>query len=331
MNRIKIWGWFLLMIILLMSCGEQNGATQLYLAHSLPTSHPVHLGIEDFRDELSRRSGGQVSVKIFPDGQLGTEREVLELLQIGSIGMTKVSAAVLANFAPEYSVLGLPYLFRNKEHMFGVLESEIGQGLLEAGSDYWLRGLCFYDAGSRSFYTVDKAVRTPDDLKALKIRVMNHQMSVDMVNAFGASATPLDFGELYTAMQQGVVDGAENNPPSFVSSHHYEVCKYYTLDEHNSVPDVLVIGTKFWNKLTAEQQLWVQESAAASVVSQKRYWEESVDECMEILEKAGVEIIRPEKSLFAAKAKEIRNKYINTEELKSLVSLIENFQPEVEE
>ena len=193
-------------------------------------------------------------VKIFPDGQLGTEREVLELLQIGSVAMTKVSAAVMANFAPEYEVLGVPYLFRDKGHLFQVLEGEVGRQLLLSSSDYWLRGLCFYDAGSRSFYTKDKPIRRPEDLRGLKIRVMNHQMSVDMVNAMGGSATPMAFGELYTALQQGVVDGAENNPPSLVSSNHYEVCKYYTLDEHSAIPDVLVIGTKFHNLFIAEAQ-----------------------------------------------------------------------------
>ncbi len=210
-------------------CGTASLSNTLFLAHTLPTNHPVHKGMLDFQQRLEAKSQGALKVKIFADAQLGSEREVLELLQIGSIAMTKVSAAAMANFAPPYQVLGVPYLFRDKEHLFKSLEGEVGQKLLQSGSEFWLRGLCFYDAGSRSFYTKDKPIRSPEDLKGLKIRVMNHQMSVDMVNAMGGAATPMAYGELYTALQQGVVDGAENNPPSLLTSRHYEVCKYYTL------------------------------------------------------------------------------------------------------
>jgi tripartite ATP-independent transporter DctP family solute receptor len=213
----------MLMILCVLGCNSGPGNSTLFLAHGLPTSHPVHKGMLDFQQRLASKSGGKLTVKIFADGQLGSEREVLELLQIGSIAMTKVSAAAMANFAPAYQVLGVPYLFRDKEHRFKALEGEVGKMLLQSGGEYWLRGLCFYDAGSRSFYTKDKAIRSPEDLKGLKIRVMNHQMSMDMVNAMGGAATPMAYGELYTALQQGVVDGAENNPPSLLTSGHYEV------------------------------------------------------------------------------------------------------------
>ena len=242
------------------SCKQLGDQKVAYLAHTLPTSHPVHQGMEVFAKAVLDQSEGKLAIKIFPDGQLGTDREVLELLQIGSIAMTKVSAAAMANFAPEYKVMGVPYLFRDKTHLFNVLEGKTGENILEAGSEYLLRGLCYYDAGSRSFYTKNKPIHTPDDLQGLKIRVMNHQMSVDMVNEMGGSATPMAYGELYTALQQGVVDGAENNPPSFVTSGHYEVCKFYTLDEHSSIPDVLVIGTKYWKTLSEDEQGWMKEA-----------------------------------------------------------------------
>ena len=156
------------------SCVKFDDQKVVYLAHTLPTSHPVHQGMEIFAKAVLEESKGKLGVKVFPDGQLGTEREVLELLQIGSIAMTKVSAAAMANFAPEYKVMGVPYLFRDKAHLFNVLEGKIGEDILEAGSEYLLRGLCFYDAGSRSFYTKNKPIQTPDDLQGLKIRVMNH-------------------------------------------------------------------------------------------------------------------------------------------------------------
>lgn len=308
------------------SCKEvDNNTKTLYLAHSLPQTHPVHKGILEFQKALEKKSKGTLKVKIFPDAQLGSEREVLELLQIGSVAATKVSAATLSNFVPEYHILGIPYLFRDKQHQFDVLEGVIGKSILEKGSKFWLRGLCYYDAGSRSFYTSTKAIRTPDDLKGLKIRVMNNQMAINMVNSMGGSATPLAYGELYTAIQQGVVDGAENNPPSFVSSNHYEISKYYTLDQHSSVPDVLLIGTKYWNKLSAEEKIWVQEAADESAQAQKVFWNESVEESMRIVKEAGVEIIMPEKSLFVEKSKSVVEEFIKEHpEMETIVNQIKN-------
>ncbi|MDA9885758.1 TRAP transporter substrate-binding protein [bacterium] len=304
---ITVCAWFLACIF---SCNNTSGPKVLYLGHTLPQAHPVHKGILEFQKALERKSNGTLKVKVFPDAQLGSEREVLELLQIGSVAATKVSAATLSNFVPEYHVLGIPYLFRDKDHQFEVLEGEIGKSILEKGSKFWLRGLCYYDAGSRSFYTSEKAIRTPDDLEGLKIRVMNNQMAIKMVNSMGGSATPLAYGELYTAIQQGVVDGAENNPPSFVSSNHYEISKYYTLDQHSSVPDVLLIGTKFWNKLSDQEKVWVQEAADESAKAQKQFWNESVEESMKKVREAGVEVIIPEKSLFAEKSSSVVEEFV---------------------
>ncbi len=306
------------------SCESLSTTKTLFLAHTLPTTHPVHLGIVDFQKYVEENSAGRIAVKIFPDGQLGSERELLELLQIGSVAMTKVSAATMSSFASQYKVLGVPYLFRDKAHLFDVLEGDIGEQMLNSSQGNWLQGLCFYDAGSRSFYTTDQQIKTPEDLQGLKIRVMNNQMSVDMVNAMGGSATPMAYGELYTALQQGVVDGAENNPPSFVSSNHFEVCKYYTLDEHTCVPDVLVIGTKFWDQLSQEEQAWIKDAAMRSVDNQKGYWEASVADCMQRLEKAGVEVFKPEKSLFSEKTKDVLQQLSQDEEMRILVEAIQS-------
>lgn len=288
-----------------MSCRTLEDKKVLYLAHNSPQTHPVHKGTLVFKSALQRMSGGKMDIKIFPDAQLGSEREVLELLQIGSVAITKVSAATLSNFVPEYNILGIPYLFRNKEHQFDILEGEVGKAILEKGSKFWLRGLCYYDAGSRSFYTSNTPIRTPEDLKGLKIRVMNNQMAINMVETLGGSPTPMAYGELYTAIQQGVVDGAENNTPSFVSSNHYEVSKYYTLDQHSSVPDVLLIGTKYWEKLSNQEKKWIQAAADESAQAQKHYWKQSVEASMEKAKAAGVEIIIPEKSLFQEQSKSV--------------------------
>ena len=309
-------------LLLFGSCAEISDTKTAFLAHSLPITHPVHKGLEVLADEVDKQSGGKMNIKLFPDSQLGSEREVVELLQIGSIAMTKVNAAVMANFSPKYEVLGVPYLFRDRDHLFKVLEGPIGKEILESSSKYLLKGLCYYDAGSRSFYTKEKPILTPDDLDGMKIRVMNHQMSIDMVNAMGGSATPMAWGELYTALQQGVVEGAENNPPSFVSSKHYEVCKYYVLDEHSSVPDLLAMGTKYWESLSEEEKGWLTSAIEISVEAQKRFWKENVEECMVILEEAGVEVIKPDKSLFAERSKIVIEEFSKDPEMKELVDRI---------
>ena len=324
MHKNKLF-FFSILFLVAISCKKEDTTEVLYLGHSLPQSHPVHKGILEFQKALETKSKGSLKVKIFPDGQLGSEREVLELIQIGSVAATKVSAATLSNFVPEYHILGIPYLFRDQDHRFEVLEGPIGKSILEKGSKFWLRGLCYYDAGSRSFYTSEKAIRTPEDLKGLKIRVMNNQMAINMVNAMGGSATPMAYGELYTAIQQGVVDGAENNPPSFVTSNHYEISKYYTLDQHSAVPDVLLIGTKFWDKLSEKEKIWVQEAADESAQAQKKFWSDSVDESMRIAKEAGVEIIIPDKSLFAEESKSVLEEFVNEyPEMETIVNQIKN-------
>ena len=290
--------YLFLFVVLFIGCSSRTEVKTLNLAHSLNTSHPVHLGIVRLAELVNEKSDGQLKINIFPNQQLGSEREVLELLQIGSIGMTKVSTAAIENFVPEFRVYSLPYLFRDDAHVQAVLNGEIGKELLLAGEDYWLRGLTYYDAGKRSFYTKEKPVLTPSDLEGLKVRVMESQMSMSMVRSLNGSPTPISFGELYTALQQGVVDGAENNPPSYVTSRHYEVAKYYSLDEHTMIPDLLLISTLQWNKLSRQEQQWIQESADSSSTYQFQVWKESEKEALAQVQEAGVEISYPDKQPF---------------------------------
>jgi tripartite ATP-independent transporter DctP family solute receptor len=262
---------------------------------------------------VEENSNGKLTISIFPSQQLGSEREALELLQIGSIGMTKVSSAAFENFVPELRVYSLPYLFKDEQHILNVLNGEIGKELLLAGEQYWLRGLTYYDAGQRSFYTKDRPIETPEDLEGLKIRVMESQMSVNMVNQLGGSPTPISWGELYTALQQGVVDGAENNPPSFYSSRHYEVTNYYSLDEHTMLPDLLIMSTHQWNNLSEQEQEWVQKAADSSAVYQRRIWAEAEKEALEIAREAGVEINYPDKQPFIEMTKPVYEQYRNSD------------------
>ncbi len=284
----------------------------LKLAHVLDTSHPVHRGMEFMADRLAEKSGGKMRIDIYPSGQLGAERELIELLQIGSLAITKVSASPMESFVPEMKLFSIPYVFRSEDHLWSVLNGPIGKRILLAGQDYYLRGLCYYDAGSRSFYTKDKPIQSPAELAGLKIRVQKSQTSVKMIQALGGAATPISWGELYTALQQGVVDGAENNPPSFYLSKHYEVCKYYSLDEHTSVPDLLLMSTHVWNSLTDQQQSWLQEAVDESVVHQRKLWKESTDNALAEVRNAGVKVIYPDKSLFREAVTEMHESYRGT-------------------
>ncbi|MDO6802347.1 TRAP transporter substrate-binding protein [Wenyingzhuangia sp. 1_MG-2023] len=287
---------------------KKQSVKTIKIAHGLDVSHSVHKAMLVIGKELDSLSNGQMHIKIYPNQQLGTERQCLELLQAGSLDMTKVSVAVLENFTPKMKVLGLPYLFRNKHHTFEVLDGKIGKELLDATEAYWLKGLAYYDAGSRSFYT-QKPINTPKDLIGLKIRVMESASAMSMVKALGGSPTPISSGELYTAIQQGVVDGAENNPPTFYLSRHYEVCKYYTLDEHTMIPDVLMASTYMWNKLSKQEQKWMQLAIQKSVAYQRTAWEKAETEALEKIKEHGVKIIYPDTSKFIEKTKNIYKLY----------------------
>lgn len=296
-------------LVLISGCKKSetvdNDQKVLILAHAMHATHPVTLGMNYMTERLEEISGGNLIIKTYPSAQLGGERELLEQVQIGAIAMTKISAAALENIVPPIRVFSLPYLFRDDDHYRKVVDGEIGQELLDAGAEYRLKGLAYYAAGWRSFYTKSQPIRTPEDLSGMKIRVQPSGMAIKLIRSFGGSATPLAYGELYTAFQGGIVDGAENNPPSFYSSRHYEVTNYYSINEHTAVPDFLVIGTTAWNSLSEQEQKWLQQAVDESVEYQHKLWDESVEESMHEVQEAGVEVIYPDKEPFREKVQTI--------------------------
>lgn len=300
------------LLLLLASCNVDNSTVRLKLGHGLDTKHPVHQSMTHMADMLAEISGGTMRIDIYPNSQLGAERELIELLQIGSLDLTKASASPLESFSPQMEIFSIPYVFRDADHFWRVLQSDIGQGLLISLEKVRLRGLAFYDAGSRSFYMTHHEVRTPEDLTGLKIRVQKSKTSVEMVQALGAAATPIDWGELYTALQQGVVDGAENNLPSFYLSRHYEAAKILILDEHTFVPDVLMVSTKTWNALSPEQQGWLQQAAAASSDFQRKLWAVATEEALAAVREAGVNVIEPDKQTFRDAIVSMHQSYAGT-------------------
>ncbi|SNR92908.1 tripartite ATP-independent transporter solute receptor, DctP family [Belliella buryatensis] len=292
--KLRICYLIAIAFFMLSACKGPGGVRVIKLGHGLGVTHPVHEAMVFMAKRLEEKSKGEMIIKIYPNQQLGSERELVELLQIGSLGMTKVSSAVMESFAPKLQVLSMPYLFKDDAHRDLILKGPIGQQLLLDGEDFWLRGLCYYDAGKRSFYTKNKPVDSPEDLKGLKIRVMESNTAINMVKNFGGSPTPVSYGELYTALQQGIVDGAENNPPSLFTSRHYEVCKFYSINEHTAIPDIMIISTKVWNLLSDQEKQWLQEAADESAEFQYKIWAESVEESLAEMEKAGVTIMYPE-------------------------------------
>ena len=314
--------FFLILVfsaLVLGSCAHKKDVKILRLAHGLDTKHPVHKAMVLLGKRLEEKSNGKLKVKIYPNAQLGGERECLEMLQIGSLDMTKVSAAVLENFIPEYKVLSIPYIFRDRKHVFSVFDGKIGEKMLQQGDKFRLRGLTFYDAGSRNFYTTEKPIKSPKDLEGLKIRVQKSNMAVAMVNALGGAPTPISYGELYTALQQGVVDGAENNLPSFYTSKHYEICKYFSMDSHTYVPDVLLIGTDTWNRLNQQEQEWLTEAVQESTMEERKLWAASEEESLNAIKKAGVEVIYPDKKPFEEKTAGIIDDFKDQPEMMKLI------------
>ena len=311
-----------LIFVFFISCSNDRDVKIIRLGHGLSTTHSVHKAMVFMDSVIKLQSKGKMRIQIYPSEQLGTERQCLELLQIGSLDMTKVSAGSLENFSPNIKVFGLPFLFRDREHSYSVLDSDIGSDLLSGTEKYWLKGLAYYDAGARSFYTREKKIHNPNDLNGLKIRVMESKTAFDMVKILGGSPTPISYGELYTSLQQGVVDGAENNPPSFYLSKHYEVCKFYTLDEHTILPDVLLMSTHTWNSLNKQQKEWVNNSVKLSVIEQRKLWAKSEKESLEAVKEAGVEIIIPDKKLFVEQSKNIFESYKSNSELYNFIERI---------
>ena len=278
-----------------------QGQMVLKLGHSLDTGHPVHKAMEFMKTRVEELSGGTMSINIYSSSVLGSETQCIEMLQNGTLAMTKTSAAAMENFIPSMTVFSLPYIFRDEAHYWQVLNGEVGNQLLQEGQSVYLYGLCYYDAGSRNFYTKDNPIRTPDDLKGLKIRVMPSQTAIAMIEAMGGSPTPIDWGELYSALAQGTVDGAENNPPSFTSNKHYEVCKHFTLDGHTRIPDILMMSTRVWERLGPQQQAWIQQAADESSEFQRRLWQEMTGEALEQAKEEGVTVYTVDTEAFAAK------------------------------
>ena len=317
--------WLVVILGLASVVAADSEVKVLRLAHGLNTRHPVHKAMVKMSELVTEKSDGKMKVEVYPNEQLGNEKECIEAIQLGYLAMTKISSAALEGFVDEYKIFGIPYLFRDSDHFWKVANGPIGKEILLSGQSKRLRGLCYYDAGARSFYA-KKPINTPADLSAagvtMKVRVMNSPMAFEMVSTMGGSPTPISWGELYTSLDQGVVDAAENNPPSLLTSRHYEICDYYTLDEHVRVPDVLVISTRVWADLTAEQQQILQAAVDESVEYERKLWIESEAESFAVFKEKDITVIHPDKQPFIDSVQPIWEKYKKDKTLGPLIEKI---------
>ncbi len=298
---------------MLLSCAQNTGVKTFSLPHVLNTDHPVHHALVKFADEVKERSGGSMIIKIQPGGTLGNEQELCDNVSNDADAFTKISSTILETKTELAKVYSLPYLFRDHQHMWKVLDGEIGQELLDMALDQNLKGISYFDAGARSFYT-KKKVTSPEDLRGIKIRVQKSLMMQKLVETLGASPQQIAFSELYTALDTGVVQGAENNIPSYYTTRHYKVAPYYVFDEHVYIPDILLMSANKWNALTPEEQKIIEDSAEVAKEFQKELWERENLEQIEKMKAEGVTFTHfDNKEPFVEATKPIYNQFEGTE------------------
>ncbi len=279
-----------------------------------PTGYPTVVAVENMGKKLDKATNGRLSVAMYPSMQLGGEKEAIEQAQVGAIAFARVSVGALGPVVDDLNVFNLPYVFRNTEHMQHVIDGPIGQELLDkvTNSGKGIVGIAWMDAGARNFYTTKKPVHNMADLKGQKIRVMGNPMFVDMANSMGANGVPLGYDQVFSSLQTGVIDGAENNPPSFVFDNHYQVAKSYTVDEHLIVPEMLVMSKKIFDSLSKDEQALVLKTGKEAQQEERKLWETYEKQAMDKAKAAGITIIQvsaEDKKAFQAAVKPVWDKY----------------------
>lgn len=272
--------------------GGEGGAKtfNLKLGHNLAEDHAVHIQLTSFVEQVKTKTNGSVNIQIIPNGTLGSEADMISQIQAGALDMAKVSASTLGNFSEKYNAFSVPYVFDDQAHYYAYMDSDAAQTVFDSTDDQGFRGLTWLDSGARSFYTKATAIRTPADLKGLKIRTMDSQMAIDMMNCLGGSATVMGYSDIYTGMQQGVIDGAENNVTALRD--HGDVTQYYCFDEHTRIPDMVVISTNIWNQFSEEQRTAVTECAKAATEEYKTAWKNFEDEVLAAATEKGVQMVK---------------------------------------
>jgi tripartite ATP-independent transporter DctP family solute receptor len=274
--RLKLFVIVFLIGLILTQTGVLAQQSKLILrcADVHAFGYPTIEGVLYMAQMIETRTNGRIKIVIYPEGSLGSEGSVVEMLQLGALDMGRVSLSQVAEISPELGVLMLPYIFKDATHKWKVLEGEIGSGLLNNLVNFDLIGLCFQESGHRSFYNSKRPIYRPEDLRGLKIRVQPSQIMFRLIEYFEASPVPIDYNDVYPALAAGVIDGAENNIPSYLTSGHYKVAGYFSFDKHVTIPEIVLISKKTWQKLSDMDRKIIQTAAKESVPYQRKLWSE---------------------------------------------------------
>ncbi|CAN7492433.1 TRAP transporter substrate-binding protein [Bosea sp. LjRoot9] len=288
-----------------------------------PDGYPTIEAVKYMGQLLDQRSNGRIKINVFHSAQLGQEKDTIDQTRFGVIDMNRINMAPFNNLIPATNVPSLPFIFRSVDHMRKVMDGPIGDNLLSEFDKHDLVGLAFYDSGSRSFYNSKRAIKTPADMKGMKIRVQQSDMFVALVSALGANATPMPFGEVYSALQTGVIDGAENNWPSYESTRHFEVSKFYSITEHSLSPEVLVMSKRSFAKFSPEDQKLIRVAAKDSVLKMRELWDAREKESEAKVKAGGAQVNALEKQPFIDAMKPVYDKFVTDAKLKDMVAAIQ--------
>jgi len=297
-------------------------ATEFRAADIHPDDYPTVQAVRHMSDVLSKNTSGKYSIKVYSKSALGNEKDTIEQTKLGAIAMTRVNVAPMNNICPATMVPTMPFLFRSTEHMRKVLDGPIGEEILKDCEAQGFVGLAFYDSGARSIYTVKKPIKTIADAKGLKVRVQQSDLWVSLLETMGANATPMPYGEVYTALKTGLVDAAENNYPSYESSRHFEVAKYYNKTEHSMAPEILLFSKKVWDTLSSDDQKQIRVAAKESVGYMRKLWDEREAKSLALVKAGGSEIVDVDKSTFESAMKPVYDKFLKDPKLQDMVKRI---------
>jgi tripartite ATP-independent transporter DctP family solute receptor len=285
-------------------------ALELKFADIHPAGYPTVVAEESMGKTLTKETNGELTFKYFPGGVLGSEKEVIEQMQVGAVQLSRVSLGIVGPVVPDVNVFNMPFIFRDQKHMRDVIDGPVGDEILGkiTNSEFGLVALAWMDGGTRNIYT-KKPVRKLEDLKGMKIRVQGNPMFIDMMNAMGGNGIAMDTGEIFSALQTGVIDGAENNPPTLLEHNHFQNAKFYSLTGHLILPEPIVMSKITWEKLTPDQQTLVKTAAKAAQDEERKLWDKKSAASEEKLKAAGVEFIEVDKKPFYDATASVREKY----------------------
>lgn len=285
--------------------------------------YPTVAAVRHMSDALKQASGGKHSIKVFNKGALGTEKETIDQVKIGALDFTRVNISPMNAICQKTQVPTMPFLFRSVDHMRKVLDGPVGDEILKDCEQHGFVGLAFYDSGARSIYA-KKPLKTVADVKGMKIRVQQSDLWVALVSAMGGNATPMPYGEVYTALKTGIIDAAENNIPSFDTAKHHEAVKFYSRTEHSMAPEVLVMSKVSWDKLPPAEQAMIRKAAKDSVAVQRKMWDEQEAKSLAVVKAAGAQVVEVDKASFQSVMGPVYEKFMTTPDLKRLVKTVQD-------